>query len=117
MKHNWAQQLVFIDATDGNKASADFHTPCVGFIGMWKPRSWWKKAALLGVSCIEILQQWEHMGSGLWSMSAGQRGGECYTLAVNVEMGPVFHSHSSQMPLYSVPPPFIPPPPLSSSNK
>lgn len=47
----------------------------------------------------------------LWllSMSAGQRGGECYTLAVNVEMGPVFHSHSSQMPLYSVPPPFIPP--------
>lgn len=24
-------------------------------------------------------------------------------------MGPVFHSHSSQMPLYSVPPPFIPP--------
>lgn len=42
-------------------------------------------------------------------MSAGQRGGECYTLAVNVEMGPVFHSHSSQMPLYSVPPPFIPP--------
>lgn len=48
---------------------------------------------------------------GLWllSMSAGQRGGECYTLAVNVEMGPVFHSHSSQMPLYSVPPPFIPP--------
>lgn len=56
-------------------------------------------------------------GLWLWSMSAGQRGGECYTLAVNVEMGPVFHSHSSQMPLYSVPPPFIPPPPLSSSNK
>lgn len=24
-------------------------------------------------------------------------------------MGPVFHSHCSQMPLYSVPPPFIPP--------
>lgn len=48
---------------------------------------------------------------GLWllSTSARQRGGECYTLAVNVEMGPVFHSHSSQMPLYSVPPPFIPP--------
>lgn len=48
---------------------------------------------------------------GFWPLrtSAGQRGGECYTLAVNVEMGPVFHSHSSQMPLYSVPPPFIPP--------
>lgn len=48
---------------------------------------------------------------GFWllSTSAGQRGGECYTLAVNVEMGPVLHSHSSQMPLYSVPPPFIPP--------
>lgn len=46
---------------------------------------------------------------GLWllSTSAGQCGGECYTLAVNVEMGPVFHSYSSQMPLYSVPQPFI----------
>lgn len=46
---------------------------------------------------------------GLWllSTSAGPCGGECYTLAVNVEMGPVFHSYSSQMPLYSVPPPFI----------
>ena len=37
-------------------------------------------------------------------------------------MGPVFHSHSSQMPLYSVPPPFIPlfclplfPPPINDS--
>lgn len=59
---------------------------------------------------------------GVWlrSTSAWQCGGECYTLAVNVEMGPVFHSHSSQMPLYSVPPPFIPlsrlplfPPPIN----
>lgn len=48
-------------------------------------------------------------GPWLLSMSAGQRGGACYTLAVNVEMGPVFRSHSSQMPLYSVAPPFIPP--------
>lgn len=59
---------------------------------------------------------------GLWllSTSAGQCGEERYTLAVNVEMGPVFHSYSSQMPLYSVSPSFhpsIPPPPLSSSNK
>lgn len=49
------------------------------------------------------------MGSGCWVCQRGSAGGECYTLAVNVEMGPVFHSHSSQMPLYSVPPPFIPP--------
>lgn len=53
--------------------------------------------------------QWDHMGSGCWVCQRGSVGGECYTLAVNVEMGPVFHSHSSQMPLYSVPPPFIPP--------
>lgn len=49
---------------------------------------------------------------GLWllAVSAGQRGGECYTLAVNVEMGPVFRSNSSQMPLYSVPPSSFHPP-------
>lgn len=27
--------------------------------------------------------------------SVRQCGGECYTLAVNVEKGPAFHSHSS----------------------
>lgn len=42
-------------------------------------------------------------------VSGAVEGGECYTLAVNVEMGPVFHSHSSEMPLYSASPPFIPP--------
>lgn len=36
--------------------------------------------------------------------------GGCYTLAVNVEMGPVFHSHCTQNAcVYSVPPAFIPP--------
>lgn len=40
MEHNWAQQLVFIDATDGNKASAYFHTsPC------W---FYWEAEAVLG---------------------------------------------------------------------
>lgn len=58
---------------------------------------------------------WLDQGGGRWWWSEG---GECYTLAVNVEMGPVLHSHSSQMPLYSVPPSFHPltplfPPPIN----
>lgn len=58
--------------------------------------------------------------SGLLSMSAGQRGGECCTLAVNVEMGASVSLTQLSNASVQCPPSFhpsIPPPLLSSSNK
>lgn len=107
--------LVFIDSTDGNELSgAASIRRRAGFIGKSFSEAvfWWERGGVVGRilnRSARRLPQWDHMGPGCWSTSAGQCGGECYTLAVNVEMGPVLHSHSSQMPLYSVPPPFIPP--------
>lgn len=89
-----AQQLAFTHSTRGHEARA--HA-----LACWFLRG--KQRPVVGRA---RLPQWDRMGRG---SRARRRGGECYTLAVNVEMGPVFRSHSSQMPVYSLPPPFIPP--------
>lgn len=122
MQCNWAQQLVFIDSTDGNKPSACFHTsPC------WL---YWEMEAMLvekgdvvrwilNINCCR-LPQWDHMGSGCGVCQRGSMGRmlhigcECWDGAsvsltqlsnASVQCSPCFHPSS------------IPPPPLSSSNK
>lgn len=67
-----------------------------------------------------MLPQKDHMGSGCWEHQRcsvwGRRGGMLH-IGCECWDGASPHSHNSQMPLYSVPPPFIPPPLSSSSNK
>lgn len=89
------------------------YTVTLGFIGKKQRPNWWAGGGVvawtLNINASRLLP-WNHMGCGCWVCQRGSvEGGECYTLAVNVEMGPVFHSHSSEMPLYSASPPFIPP--------
>jgi len=97
--------FLYIPHKEINHQAASIRTR-FGFLGKWRP-CWYCWV------CFTYMRQagYHHMGLWLLSMSAGQRGGQCCTLAVNVEMGPVFHSHSSQMTQYSAPPPppFIPP--------
>lgn len=81
--------MVFIASTDGNKSSASASIS--------------RRAGFMKVFLVEaggvagwVLNRLATTAGpyGLWlpSTSAGQCGGECYTLAVNAEMGPVFHS-------------------------
>lgn len=61
---------------------------------------------------VHIVGVCEICGRPWLCISVGRRGGECYTLAVNVEMGPTFHAQDSQSPkcLCTVfPPPVISP--------
>lgn len=74
------------------------------------------------MGCFDIKMVAGSHGGAIWrpGMSRSSMEGGCCTLAVNVEMGPVFHSCCSRIPLYSGPPAFIlcvQLPPRPSANK
>lgn len=109
-------------STDGNEPPACVHTSLRYFyLEMWGRLC----GRCMSFLCIlhrdaSMLPQKDHMGSGCWEHQRcsvwGRRGGMLH-IGCECWDGASPHSHNSQMPLYSVPPPFIPPPLSSSSNK
>lgn len=116
-----AQQLGFIPRMEMNHRLVSI-PHCVSFI--------WRREAVsvedAWVFCVFYIEMLAcYRRRTIWALAAenisgaafGAGGGGMLHIGCECWDGTSPHSHSSQMPLYSVPPPFIPPPLSSCSNK